>query len=233
MNILLVDDEYLELEQLQYLIKTKFPMWNIYVAEDGSKALSIARAVTFPLALIDIQLPGDSGLTLIKKLRNIQPSISTIIISAHQEFQYAQEAIMLNVTGYVVKPVIENELFEVIHKFLHASNQVYGKSKVVQQMLDRIHEDYQEKLSLTTIAHQLHMNAPHLSKKFAEEVGMNFKDYLIKYRIEQAKVQMKRDPHASINDISDAVGFTSQHHFSNSFKKHEKTTPTKYKERFV
>lgn len=61
MNVLLVDDEPLELEQLEYLIHPLFPFWNLYKAADSSQAAAVSQKVKIHLAFLDINLPGKSG----------------------------------------------------------------------------------------------------------------------------------------------------------------------------
>lgn len=69
MNVLLVDDEPLELEQLEYLIQPLFPLWKLHKASDASQAMSISQKVKIHLAFLDINLPGKSGLELGEELR--------------------------------------------------------------------------------------------------------------------------------------------------------------------
>jgi len=117
MKLLIVDDEPLELEQLTHLIKQKWPVWEIYCAEDSSHALKLSREGKFTLALIDIHLPGLSGLDLIELLKKDQPDLHFIITTAYQNFSYAQKSIKLGVMDYLVKPIIECELTEIIQRF--------------------------------------------------------------------------------------------------------------------
>ena len=64
MNVLLVDDEPLELEQLEYLIHPLFPFWNLYKASDSCQAAAVSQKVKIHLSLLDTNLPGKSGLEL-------------------------------------------------------------------------------------------------------------------------------------------------------------------------
>ena len=57
MNVLLVDDEPLELEQLEFLIHRQFPNWTLHLALDAAEALSINEKFSIHLALLDIHLP--------------------------------------------------------------------------------------------------------------------------------------------------------------------------------
>lgn len=233
MNILIVDDEYLEIEQLRYLIQRKFPLWKIYDAEDAVMAWKIADNIHFHLAFIDICMPGEDGLKFAKKLKAKNHQVEVVTVSAHQNFSYAKEAIQAEVLDYLVKPVIEQELYLVIDKYLKDNQKVVAKSVHVQYVLKQIEKDFAKKLSLQEIADQIPVNSSYLSHLFSEEIGSTFQEYLLSYRIHKAKKFLAQYPDWSMNRISEATGFSSQHHFSNVFKKLEGKTPRKYKEQLT
>lgn len=233
MKVLLVDDEYLELEQLKYLIHSRYPMWDLYTAEDSAEAKKLIKHHSFPLSFIDVHLPGESGLDLAQKLKQSDSSMEIIIVTAFQDFNYAKRAIQLNAIDYLVKPIIEKELFDVIESYIRNHSYFVAKTNLVQHVIDRIHNDFSKKLNLRDMADEIPVNVAYLSKRFSEEVGMNFKDYLIKYRIEKAKNIIQSHPNWNMIKVSEAVGFSSQHHFSNSFRRIEHTTPTQYRERLL
>ncbi|MDC3412094.1 response regulator [Aquibacillus sp. 3ASR75-11] len=230
MNLLVVDDEPLEIEQLTFIVKKEYPEWNIYEAEDVVEAKRLLTQHFFPLAFIDINLPGDSGLDLCKHISEREYATAVVLITAHQEFSYAHQAIRLDVMDYLVKPVIERELYQVIHHFLDKHSYIDTKSDLVNSVLTIVRKEYSQKLQLPEIAKQVYVTPVYLSKKFTEEVGVNFTEYVMNFRIQKAKQLIKEKPYSSIAQISEEVGFSSQHHFSNSFKKVEGMTPSKFKE---
>ncbi|MCM3068266.1 response regulator [Priestia flexa] len=231
MNILIVDDEPLELEQLSFLVAKKFPDWNIYTAEDASEAKLLLRETNFSLALVDIQLPGELGLKFCEFLQSNNNQIEVVLITAHQDFQYAKQAIKLHVMDYLVKPVIEKEFYDMLADFMDKHAWVDTKSTLVNSVLQIIREHYQEKLQLADVASQVYVSPTYLSKKFAEETGEKFTGYITRFRIKKAKQLMQENPHWSLFEVAQRVGFSSQHHFSNSFKKVEGITPSQLKEK--
>lgn len=182
MYILLVDDEVLELEQLEYLMKPHFPYWTFYKATDATTALALANTHRFSIAFLDIQMPGKDGLTLGMDLKALY-ELDIIMVTAFQSFEYAQKSIRIGVSDYITKPIIESELIETLQKY-HKWN---AKSDSIQQAIHIIHQDYAEKLPLSTVAAQIHLSPTYLSKKFLEEMGIGFADYLNSYRLEMAK----------------------------------------------
>jgi two-component system response regulator YesN len=228
-NVLLVDDEPYVLEQLEMLIKPLCPFWNLYTAADSSQALHLCKQVKFQLAFLDIEMPGKSGLELAEELKQQDKDIQIIIITAHQDFEYAQRSIKIGVTDYITKPIIDSELKEVIKK--HAKDVHYMEySTFVQETLSLVHERFHEKLNLSIAAQEIHVNPSYLSRKFSEEVGMPFSDYLMNYRIEIAKTMLLTHMDNSISEVAEQVGFNSLHYFSTLFKKKVGMTAKMYRE---
>ena len=231
MNLLIIDDEPLELEQLTYLVKKQYTNWNIYTAEDAVEAKQLVKTHSFPLAFVDIQLPGDTGLDFCEYLRTNDIDTEVVLITAYQDFSYAKQGIRLNVLDYLVKPVIENELIKVIEDFLQKNTFTETKSVLINKVLDIVREEYDQKLQLSDLARKVYVTPTYLSKKFTEIVGVKFTDYINHFRIQKAKQLMLENPDWSLFQIAEHVGFSSQHHFSNLFKKIEGITPSQFKEK--
>jgi len=231
MKLLMIDDEPLELEQLSYLVKKQYPNWNIFTAEDAFEARQLLKTHSFPLAFVDIQLPGDTGLDFCEYLRTNDYDTEVVLITAYQDFSYAKQAIRLDVLDYLVKPVIEKELLKVIEDFLAKNAYMETKSVLINKVLDIVHEDYGQKLQLTDLARKVFVTPTYLSKKFTEVTGVKFTDYITNFRIQKAKQLMTDHPEWSLLQIAEEVGFSSQHHFSNLFKKIEGITPSQFKEK--
>jgi two-component system response regulator YesN len=230
MNALIVDDEYLEIEQIEYLVKRKYSMIQCFRSEDAISTMNVLDKTSIQLAFVDIHLPGEDGLKLSRRMKERQPDMEIVIVSAHQDFHYAKQAIQMDVMDYLVKPFLEHELYGVIDKFLKNSHYTIGKSPHVQHVMKRIQADSHQKLSLYDISKEIPVNFSYLSHCFSEEIGETFQEYLLSYRIHQAKLLLMKHPEWSMMSIAEKVGFSSQHHFSNVFKKSVGTTPTKFKE---
>ena len=224
MHILLVDDEPLELDQLEYLMKPHFPNWTFLRAQDASIALQLAKKINFSLAFLDIQMPGKDGLELAKELKSLS-DMDIIMVTAYQSFEYAQKSIRIGVNDYLTKPIIEDELLSLLEKYRRWS----AKSDAIQGALQIIHDDYADKLSLAIVASRIHLSHTYLSRKFLEEMNMGFADYLNAYRLEMAKKLLLKHPEMSMAVIADNSGFNSQHYFSSMFRKSFGLTPSEYR----
>ncbi|MBM7570051.1 response regulator transcription factor [Aquibacillus albus] len=229
MNVLLVDDELIELEQLEFMIQPLFPLWKFFKATDASKAKTICNDIKINLAFLDINLPGKSGLELGEQIKKMNSGIDIIIVTAYQEFQFAKQSIRLGVIDYLTKPIIQNELEDVLKKY--KTNNMPKYTKTIQDVLTIIHERYDEKLNLNTLAAEVFMNPAYLSRRFHEEVNKPLFEYLIQFRIKMAKKLLVENTNWSISIIADKVGFNSQHYFSTTFRKVEGISPKDYRER--
>jgi two-component system response regulator YesN len=223
-NILLVDDEPLELEQMEYLINKNFPMWEVHKAQDASQAMKILNQVDVFLAFLDIQLPGKTGLELAKEMKALSKA-DIVMVTAFQNFEYAHAAIKLGVVDYITKPVIEEDLVKVLNNY----SQLIRYSNQIQQSLKLIHQNYEEKITLHYLASKIHINPAYLSRKFQEEVGVGFSEYVNHYRLMMAKKMLIDKPEASIGEISEKCGFNSQHYFSQMFRKETGLSPREYR----
>jgi two-component system, response regulator YesN len=230
MNVLLLDDEPLELEQLEYLLLSEFPSWKFFKASDASQAHSINLNHVIDLDFLDINLPGKSGLEFGEELRQSNKDVEIIIVTACQDFSYAQQSIRIGVVDYLTKPVIERDLLIILSKYKenHFSQ---NYSSLIQSSLKVIHKKFAEKISLSAIANEVHANPTYLSRKFHEEVGVAFSEYLIRYRIHATKRTLLSHPNWTISEVAENSGFSSQNYFSTLFRKLEGISPTEFREK--
>jgi two-component system response regulator YesN len=113
MKILAVDDEQIMLEAITKIL-THAPGIQLETARSGREALEKAESFHPHLIMMDIKLPGANGLETLAEIRRLLPNVVAIIISAYDNFIYAQDAIRLNVFDYLLKPVNKTRLLEII-----------------------------------------------------------------------------------------------------------------------
>ncbi|KAB8145586.1 response regulator [Chloroflexia bacterium SDU3-3] len=92
-------------------------------APDGELALPLIREHEPDVVITDIRMPFMDGLQLSRQLREILPNTKIIILSGHDEFKYAQEAIQIGVTEYLLKPLSAQHLLEVLQKVANQIDQ--------------------------------------------------------------------------------------------------------------
>ncbi len=115
-NILIADDHPFIRQGLKKVISTCNDMLVIDEAANGSEVLNKLRRHKFDVIILDISMPGESGLELIKTLRKEFPRLKVLVLSAHPEEQYALRALKSGASGYLTKEAAIAELIGAIHK---------------------------------------------------------------------------------------------------------------------
>ncbi len=105
----------------------------------------------------------------------------------------------------------------------------YNKSYAVKKIINYLNENYESKISLDQIAHNMYLSPVYISKIFKEETGESPINYLIKIRLEKARDILLGDEGGSIKNIANSVGYDDVYHFSKLFKKYYGTSPLYYK----
>ena len=107
-SILLLEDDFELGETLQELLESEG--YNVTLVDDGNKALDSSYESKFDLYIFDINVPGISGLNLLKSLREFNDTTPAIFITAYQEFKYLKEGFDLGANDFLRKPFELEEL---------------------------------------------------------------------------------------------------------------------------
>ena len=110
--------------------------------------------------------------------------------------------------------------------------ETYGKSYAVKRIINYMSENFEKKISLDQIAHNMYLSPVYVSKIFKEETGESPINYLIKIRLEKAKAILERGDGGSIKNIANEVGYDDVYHFSKLFKKYYGVSPLNYKKNY-
>ncbi|CAH1192209.1 Regulator of RpoS [Paenibacillus auburnensis] len=115
MNILIADDERVIREGIKRTIENIYPEYQVYVAARAEDAVKVMEEQHIHIVLTDILMPGMNGLEFMKISKRRYPYVKWVVISAHSEFSYAQEAVRLGAKDYLLKPIGKNKLQEIIN----------------------------------------------------------------------------------------------------------------------
>lgn len=127
-NILLTDDEQIVIDSLTMILSKNFEgQIALFSASSGAKALEIARSGGIDIIFMDIHMPGMNGLETISLIKQINPNIAIIILSAYDQFQYAQEALNLGAFKYLTKPVNRNLIVQTARDAMNLVDNERGK----------------------------------------------------------------------------------------------------------
>ena len=140
LNLLYVEDDDNTREELEYFLKNKVS--ELYVARNGLEGFELFEKHQPDLIITDIQMPIMTGTKMIKLIKQINPTIPIIIITAFNDADYLFEAIKLNVTSYLTKPLnlfsLSEELSN-ISKNINLENenkQMYNSLKQYKDIID-------------------------------------------------------------------------------------------------
>ncbi|KWX69954.1 response regulator [Paenibacillus jilunlii] len=129
MNILVADDERVIREGIRRTIGQISPDHQVFVAAKAEEAVKIMEEQRIHIVLTDILMPGMSGLEFMKISKRRYPYVKWVVISAHSEFSYAQEAVRLGARDYLLKPIGKNKLLELINNLTAEIEQDNDMSK--------------------------------------------------------------------------------------------------------
>jgi two-component system response regulator YesN len=110
-------------------------------APDGEMALPLLQAVKPDLLITDIRMPFMDGLQLSRIVRDRMPGVKIIILSGHDEFEYAQKAISLGVSEYLLKPISVQDLHAVLRKVAAELDRESGERLALQNLREQIEEN--------------------------------------------------------------------------------------------
>lgn len=117
MNLLIVDDEYYNVENIRDLISQTRPEFeNIFCAYNLHHALDYLSKYDIPIMICDIEMPGGSGLELLDQIRHMGKETICIFLTAYAKFEYISTAMKLSSNDYLLKPVDDEELLAAIDK---------------------------------------------------------------------------------------------------------------------
>ena len=116
-TMVIADDEPVVLKSTELFLKKEFPDIKIVgMAENGIKLKEMLEAYKPDMAIVDIRMPGLSGIEVIELLQHKKCSTHFIISTAYSDFDYIKKALDLKTDGYLVKPSKREEKLEVIGK---------------------------------------------------------------------------------------------------------------------
>jgi DNA-binding NarL/FixJ family response regulator len=117
-RILLADDHAVVRQGLKQILTESLPEVKFGDAANGEEALRKTDAGGWDIVILDISLPGKSGLDVLKELRRAHPDLPVLVLSMHPEEQFAVRALRAGAAGYVTKRTAANHLAAAVKKVL-------------------------------------------------------------------------------------------------------------------
>jgi DNA-binding NarL/FixJ family response regulator len=206
-RVLLADDHTLVREGLKQLLAATPDVTVAGEAGDGDAALALVRANAYDVAVLDLSMPGLSGIDLIKRVQLEQPGLRVLVLSMHGERQYAARALKAGAAGYLTKDSAPAQLVGAIRKIaaggVHISEtaaaQLIGRTSGAEtapheRLSDREFEILRALVageSVGDIAARLHLSVKTVSThktRILQKMGMQSTAELVRYAVQAGLV---------------------------------------------
>ena len=213
-RIVVADDHTIVREGLKQLLAAAGDLQVVAEARDGHEVMQRVRELDFDVLLLDMSMPGKSGIELVKQVRGEKPKLRVLVLSMHEEQQYAVRAIRAGAAGYLTKEGASAELVAAIRKV--AGGGAYISSAVAEQLALGAMPDAKGPLhaslsdrefqvlrmlaegkSVTDIATRLNLSVKTVSTHKAnlmQKMNMRNTGELIRYAINQRLIENPDDP---------------------------------------
>jgi DNA-binding NarL/FixJ family response regulator len=202
-RVVIADDHGIVREGLRQILAAAGDLDVVGEATDGHETLAIARGTEFDVLVLDMSMPGKSGVELIKQLKSEKPKLRIVVLTMHQENQYAVRAIRAGASGYLTKDSASAQLVQAIRKV--AAGGAYISAEVAEQLAHQAHgaaalaphealSDREFQVlrllatgeSLTDIGNRLHLSVKTISthkSRIMEKLALANQAELIRYAI--------------------------------------------------
>lgn len=253
--ITIADDEVIERTALQRKL-TKYFDTTVTVREagNGREVLALQEEQPSDLMILDIEMPGISGLEAAEELRHRGDACPIIFLTAFDEFSYARKAISVHATDYLLKPCDDRELVSAVEEAMRMADARRQNAHAVgagaasgaqtaaaagdetaahadsqqDKILALITQGYQNDLSVADMADALGYSEAYFCKLFKQYFGQSFVSYLTEYRIREAMRLLSNDK-TGVKEVGRAVGYADSNYFAKVFKRVMGQSPTEYR----
>lgn len=236
-RVMLIDDEPSARNLLKASINwEQLDMEVVGEAGSGIEAINIIDDINPDIAFVDISMPFMNGIEFTEVVAKRYPGLSIIIMTAFDDFEYARKCVRLPVFEYMLKPFVRTEVTDTLVKLKNKLDKTvrvaddFGdevEPNTIEQIKKYILENYTDpKLNLTSVAQNFGFNSSYLSRKFKQETGKTFLEFLNECRMERAMRMALAN--MKMFKTSAEVGIPDSNYFSRCFKKYTGMSYSEY-----
>jgi DNA-binding NarL/FixJ family response regulator len=199
-RVLIADDHKIVRDGLKRILASAADLEVAGEAASGDEALALVRANDYDIAMIDMSMPGISGIALVKRLKAEKPKMKLLVLSMHGEHQYAARALKAGASGYLTKDSAADQLLGALRKIaaggVHISDA--AASALVASPAQSSHESLSDRefevmrllvegLGPSEIGERLHLSVKTVSThktRILEKLGVGSTAELVRYALE-------------------------------------------------
>lgn len=260
MNLLIIDDEIETINGIMTgICWENLHFSEVYKATCVEEGMKIFKTKQIDIVLCDIEMPDGSGLDLLAWVRENYENTICIVLTCHEEFGYAKQAIGLQCKDYILKPVIygelEHKLSEIeaeIRKEREENryqdlgrtwlNQIargdsenisyVSKKELADKIKEYIRSHIKDELRMDELAGMVYISQDYMSRIFKKMEGITITDFIIEERMFLAAELLKADK-LPISRIAYECGYDNYSYFTKIFRKKFNVTPREFRQRYL
>jgi len=137
LQFLIVDDHSIVRNGLKQILTGTFPGADVFEAGDAKQALECATKKKLDVVLLDISMPGQSGLEVLKQIKDLQPHARVLVLTMHPEDQYAVRVLKAGASGYLTKDTASEQVADAVKKILAGGT--YVSAKLAESLASNLH----------------------------------------------------------------------------------------------
>ena len=138
MRVIIADDHRIVREGLRMILSHDSEIEIAAEVEDGAELLTVLDDVDADVVLLDIRMPGLSGLETLERMRDHQPAVPVLILTMYDDPVYLRRAVELGASGYLLKSVDRKELNRALHAVASGQSYIQGEltGPLIASMVD-------------------------------------------------------------------------------------------------
>lgn len=172
------DEPYIRMELMEIIDWERFGFSIVGNSKNGKEALKSLEKNSVDLIITDIEMPHMNGIEFLKNIRERGWDVEVIFLTGFSEFHYAREGAKLNIVDYLLKPIDENQLIDVLNRVKNKvlekqirGNKSYNKDVVSKQMLDIIQGKITDEDIINNYIDRDYITVVNISIKDFEDIG--------------------------------------------------------------
>ena len=201
-RVLIADDHKIVRDGLKRILAATPDLQVAAEAASGDEALGLVKANDYDIAMLDLSMPGLSGIALIKRVKSEKPKLRVLVLSMHGEHQYAARALKAGASGYITKDSAAEQLVGALRKIaaggVHiseaAASALVAPASKHESLSDREFEVMRllvEGLGPSEIGERLHLSVKTISThktRILEKLKLGSTAELVRYALENKLV---------------------------------------------
>lgn len=247
-RVMIIDDERAARKLMRASVNWEsLNMEVVGEAASGIEAINVIDEMRPDIAFVDISMPFMDGIEFTELATKRYPHLIIIIMTAIDQFEYARKCVSLPVFEYMLKPLVRPEVVAVLEKARKRLEETAGSTEghmeetgqagiqednIIDQIKNYIETNYADSgINLTFVAQLFGFNTSYLSRKFKQDTGKNFVEYLTECRMKRAMKLAERN--VKMFHTSAEVGIPDPNYFGRCFKKYTGMSYSEYQAKCV